>query len=399
MYYLHNKFLFRSNTITTLELIVNSALSTRTVTINSDERKLTIEVPTGTNYSTLSNVSGFTIRPVSNSLIVNGLYLLNYASTIVNGVAYFVSSNLLNLTSLLVDGSVLARGVYVSDSEVSIILNQSDLVLTINNYVTFVNSSPNLYCEVVNSGNWSVSNFYSINLNRISAPIQFSSLSVYTRKEYAITDVDIINAFITWIKSENPKWSVGPELSDLLNLDQKSEGYFIFQTGLSTPSTDLAGHLQGRVDMGNFLRTTIPVKVEYLVDDITKYSLVRNSLLLQLPPFLTRVFPLIDYNDLEWNCLVIWKYDFEALNQSPTIKNFSETNLYALDISCELVGWTVEKLTEQSKIENIILHILNTSLYYNFNEYPYNSYYDIYGGYNYPPIGSILLDTVLISTE
>lgn len=352
MYYLSTEFLFESNSVTSLRIQYGDYIS---VEVDNNLRQLIITAPKISRYSILKSIPGFSVFNEDEFIREVNTYLRS-DSVILGGIRYFFFQNVTLFTQIIT--SEVPTGVEIINDMLYISINPNSEIDTLAKYLNLINSSGKAWVRV-GGGEFGIYNYLALDIDNPKLPSSLNN-DVLSYQEINITGTDIVLGFVNFLKSEFPSVEIRPELDDLTNLEDKTEGYIFYKSGIPVPSGQLTTHLLYTIEMGRFMYSEIRMEMEYLTDDLIHYEHFRNKHMLEMDTFHKTKFQMFDSENLPWNCNIVWDYDFNSeMDKSPMTRNIEDSNLYSYKFNCNLYGYVVEKYTPHEIINEIITTIKN----------------------------------------
>lgn len=311
-------------------------------------RSYTIKYKEGVKYSDI-NKNKSLIGIYSDNLIEDSILPMRLTRTFINGLEYYVQNQFNFINCHIYDG-IEESVVYYNNSSILIMLKKSEVeTWEINEYINFINSQKEIKVFIQDETKFKISNFSSVDLNKENR-LNVDNSYIYNFEDIALSETDVISAFINELKTRHPEFIMGVELSDLFNKEQKKNLLF-YKASLPILS-DYSIRVREHPEFGRYIKTNIVVEFEYLSDDLQTFLHFRDLMFLGKEFVLDTSF-IFNKINRDWSCGVVWDFHDEFvkdLTLKPNSKYFDNVELYNLKFKATIVCYLVEKQENPVKI-------------------------------------------------
>lgn len=351
MYYYNKAYLVQSTEYTNL---VISEGDDKSLTYDPVTRSIIVVVLPGSKVQDLSIVKEVEIFDGEVPVEI-GTYIFRRDEFILNGMRYFFQNGIDRFSQL--HNTELPNQIFVDENMYFVSLNSEEAPITTwEEYSNLINEEGSAHVKLVDPNLFKLVNYYDLSLDNEFGRESSDTSSVIFH-EINVSQVDIQKGYMDHLRKVFPEIEVGPELSDLTKINDKTNGYLMVTNGLYQIGTEFSVHPHRHPEWVRYQVVTIPTEVEYLTDDIMKFHEFRDHMFFDRKIFSTYEYKFTDRYDREWSAQSIYQYQVDTkLDRSPQSKYLNESNLYSFKFYCDLSGYLIEDYTPYPRIQRIIVN-------------------------------------------
>lgn len=258
-------------------------------------------------------------------LNVEGEFFMNYGEVTINGIKFYSKVHEVSITQVIVKDQVPSQIVYQEPSGLFIIIHESQVNMTAEEYLNLINDNDYVYAEQVSE--FHVSNFTAVNFLLSNKKYYFNNIRPYSNEVIYTDEVIIIDGFLTYLETKYPRYKFMTRPTDKNETDPDTiedtspNEVIFYQTKLGHDKHNLNSRPLESDLYETYRNTLIEMDFEYVCDDTNSVMKFREDFIMQRAFSNDRNYKYQDNSGTEWDASVIW--ESTSSEEMPSVSNLN----------------------------------------------------------------------------